>query len=55
MTTSFFMERRTLTPAQKSEMPKWQEHLFIGLAKQAASAPDLFHIPSDRVVELEHK
>jgi KUP system potassium uptake protein len=52
MTTSFFMGRRTLKPAQKSGMPKWQDHLFIGLAKQAASAPDFFHIPSDRVVEL---
>jgi KUP system potassium uptake protein len=52
MTTSFFMGRRTLKPAQKSGMPRWQDHLFIGLAKQAASAPDFFHIPSDRVVEL---
>ena len=33
-------------------MPKWQDHLFIALAKQAASAPDFFNIPSDRVVEL---
>jgi KUP system potassium uptake protein len=52
MTTSFFMGRRTLKPAQKSGMPKWQDHLFITLAKPAASAPDFFHIPSDRVVEL---
>jgi KUP system potassium uptake protein len=52
MTTSFFLGRRTLKPAQKSAMPKWQGLLFIALAKQAASAPDFFHIPSDRVVEL---
>ena len=52
MTTSFFLGRRTLKPAQKSGMPKWQDHLFIALARQAASAPDFFHIPSDRVVEL---
>ena len=52
MTTSFFLGRRTLKPSAKSGMPKWQDHLFIGLAKQAASAPDFFHIPSDRVVEL---
>jgi KUP system potassium uptake protein len=52
MTTSFFMGRRALKTAQKSAMPKWQDHLFIALAKQAASAPDFFHIPSDRVVEL---
>jgi KUP system potassium uptake protein len=52
MTTSFFLGRRTLKPAHKSGMWKWQDHLFIALAKQAASAPDFFHIPSDRVVEL---
>jgi KUP system potassium uptake protein len=52
MTTSFFLGRRTLKPAANSGMPKWQDHLFIALAKQAASAPDFFHIPSDRVVEL---
>src|SRR5271154_6072014 len=52
MTTSFFLGRRTLKPSPHSGMPKWQDHLFIALAKQAASAPDFFHIPSDRVVEL---
>ena len=52
MTTSFFVGRRTLKPAANSGMPQWQDHLFISLAKQAASAPDFFHIPSDRVVEL---
>ncbi|MGO9774200.1 MAG: potassium transporter Kup [Roseiarcus sp.] len=52
MTTSFFLGRRTLKPASNSGMPKWQDHLFIALAKQAASAPDFFNIPSDRVVEL---
>jgi KUP system potassium uptake protein len=52
MTTSFFLGRRTLKPAQNSGLPQWQDRLFIALAKQAASAPDFFHIPSDRVVEL---
>ncbi|MGD1038080.1 MAG: potassium transporter Kup [Roseiarcus sp.] len=52
MTTSFFLGRRTLKPAPNSGMPKWQDQLFIALAKQAASAPDFFNIPSDRVVEL---
>jgi len=52
MTTSFFLGRRSLKPAANSGMPKWQDHLFIALAKQAASAPDFFQIPSDRVVEL---
>ncbi len=52
MTTSFFVGRRNLKPAPNSEMPQWQDRLFIALAKQAASAPDFFNIPSDRVVEL---
>jgi KUP system potassium uptake protein len=52
MTTSFFLGRRTLKPAPNSGMPQWQDRLFIALAKQAASAPDFFAIPSDRVVEL---
>ena len=43
MSTSFFLSRRSLKPAAESGMPKWQDHLFIALAKQAASAPDFFH------------
>jgi KUP system potassium uptake protein len=52
MTTSFFFGRRSLKPSQNSGMPHWQDLLFIALAKQAASAPDFFNLPSDRVVEL---
>ena len=52
MTTSFFLGRRTLKVATNSFMPKWQDHLFIALSKQAATATDFFSIPSDRVVEL---
>ena len=52
MTTSFFLGRRTLKPAQNSGMPPWQDRLFIALSKQSAAAPDFFAIPVDRVVEL---
>jgi len=52
MTTSFFFGRRSLKPSQNSGMPHWQDLLFIALTKQAASAPDFFNLPSDRVVEL---
>ena len=52
MTTSFFMGRRSLKTAENSGMPAWQDKLFVSMAKQAASAPDFFHLPSDRVVEL---
>ena len=52
MTTSFFLGRRTLKRAPRSGMPQWQDRLFIAMTKQAASAPDFFNLPSDRVVEL---
>ena len=52
MTTSFFLGRRTLKAAVNSGMPQWQDKLFIAMSKQAASAPDFFNLPSDRVVEL---
>jgi KUP system potassium uptake protein len=52
MTTSFFLGRWTIKPAPNSDMPVWQDRLFIALARQAANATDFFSIPSDRVVEL---
>ncbi len=50
--TSFFLSRRSLKPAVKSEMPGWQERLFIWLAGRAEDATEYFRIPSDRVVEV---
>lgn len=52
MTTSFFLGRRTIKPSPHSGMPRWQDRLFVALAKQAANATDFFAIPSNRVVEL---
>ncbi|MGE3246940.1 MAG: potassium transporter Kup [Beijerinckiaceae bacterium] len=52
MTTSFFLGRRTLKTSASSEMPGWQDKLYVSLSKQAANATDFFSIPSDRVVEL---
>jgi KUP system potassium uptake protein len=52
MTTSFFLGRRTIKASAMSDMPVWQDKLFIALSKQAAPATDFFAIPSDRVVEL---
>jgi KUP system potassium uptake protein len=52
MTTSFFLSRRALVPTEKSGMPRWQDLLFIFLARNAAGATEFFHIPSARVVEL---
>jgi KUP system potassium uptake protein len=50
--TSFFLSRRNLKPTHKSEMPAWQDHLFVALARSAQDATTYFHIPTDRVVEV---
>jgi KUP system potassium uptake protein len=52
MSTSFFLSRRTLKPAVHSGMPRWQDRLFIALARSAADATEFFQIPTGRVVEV---
>jgi KUP system potassium uptake protein len=52
MSTSFFLSRRALRPAPQSKMPRWQDRLFIGLARSSDDASKYFHIPSGRAVEI---
>jgi KUP system potassium uptake protein len=52
MSTSFFLSRRTLRLAETSDMPRWQDHLFITLARIANDATDYFQVPTERVVEV---
>src|SRR5436305_346020 len=52
MSTSFFLSRRSPKPASKSGMPRWQDRLFIHLARSANDATDYFQIPTGRVVEV---
>jgi len=52
MSTSFFLSRRALRPSAQSGMPRWQDHLFIALARSASDATDFFQIPTGRVVEV---
>jgi KUP system potassium uptake protein len=52
MSTSFFLSRRSLRPAAKSEMPKWQDRLYIVLTRVANDATSYFQIPTGRVVEV---
>jgi KUP system potassium uptake protein len=52
MSTSFFVSRRSLKPSSHSGLPRWQEHLFIGLSRSANDATDYFQIPTGRVVEV---
>ena len=39
-------------PAAQSGMPRWQDRLFIALARTANDATDYFQIPTERVVEV---
>jgi KUP system potassium uptake protein len=52
MSTSFYLSRRSLKPSVHSGMPRWQDRLFIALAKSASDASDFFQIPTGRVVEV---
>jgi KUP system potassium uptake protein len=52
MSTSFFLSRRALKPAAQSDMPRWQDKMFILLARLANDATDYFQIPTGRVVEV---
>ncbi|UXN03994.1 MULTISPECIES: potassium transporter Kup [unclassified Bartonella] len=52
MTTSFFVSRRSIKTGSKPEMPRWQEKLFIKLARGASDATEYFQIPTGRVVEI---
>ena len=53
MSTSFFLSRRTLQARREiSGMPRWQDQLFIALARTANDATDYFQIPTGRVVEV---
>jgi len=52
MSTSFFLSRRSLKPAAHSGMPRWQDRLFIALARSASDATEFFQIPTGRVVEV---
>ena len=52
MSTSFYLSRRALKPAQRSALPRWQDYLFIAMARSASDATDFFQIPTGRVVEV---
>jgi len=46
------LSRRNLRPTPKSEMPPWQDQLFVALARSSEDATTYFRIPTDRVVEV---
>jgi KUP system potassium uptake protein len=53
MSVSYFLSREKIVPAMPSGViARWRDHVFAAIARNAASATDFFHIPTNRVVEL---
>jgi len=52
MSTSYFIGRNIVRPSAGSDMPFWQDLLFIFLQRNASDPTDFFNIPPNRVVEL---
>ncbi len=52
MRTSYFVGRNSFVVAEKPLLPRWQEKLFLILARFASNAGDFFQLPANRVVEL---
>jgi KUP system potassium uptake protein len=52
MSTSFFLNRRTLKPSPDQRMPLWQDQLFISMSKSASDPTTFYRLPSNRVLEL---
>lgn len=52
METSYYLSRRTLRPATRSELSPWQVRVFIFLSRHASDASRYFRIPTDRAVEI---
>ena len=50
--TSFFVSREIIIPSLQPGMALWRERLFKHMSKNAYSATEFFHIPTERVVEL---
>jgi len=52
MSTSFFLSRRSVRIGARSDMPRWQDKLYIALTRSASDASSYFQIPTGRVVEV---
>lgn len=52
MSTSFFLNRRTLKPSPDQRMPLWQDQLFIAMSRSASDPTSFYRLPSNRVLEL---
>jgi KUP system potassium uptake protein len=49
---SYFLSRITITPTDDPGMKQWRKHLFVGLARNAASPIEAFKLPGERTVMI---
>ena len=52
MTTSFFLNHRSFRSAPNEGLPRWQEKLFVSMARGATNATEFYRLPTNRVLEL---
>lgn len=52
MSTSYFLNRRTLRSGKGTLMPQWMSRVFVPLYRSAAEPTNYYRLPSNRVVEL---
>ncbi|AXC51253.1 potassium transporter Kup [Paracoccus suum] len=52
MSTSYFLNRRTLKIGKSRMMPIWAARLFAGLYRSSSEPTNFYRLPSNRVVEL---
>lgn len=52
MATSFFLSRRSFRSHPREGLPRWQEGLFVSMARGAADATTFYRLPTDRVIEI---
>jgi KUP system potassium uptake protein len=49
---SYFVSRIAIAAAETTQMRRWQQKLFVGMAHNAASAVEQFALPPDRTVAI---
>jgi KUP system potassium uptake protein len=49
---TFFLGRETLVASERPGMPKWREHLFAFMSRNALRATAFFNIPANQVFEV---
>jgi KUP system potassium uptake protein len=49
---AYFISAIAVVPAERSAMPKWQQKLFLTMARNSSGAADEFGLPPDRTVSI---